>query len=186
MAPCAARSSARACLEVGARRKPAEQLGHAVHAAIHHRGGQMVRAGHDVRDDLGLRGIRNGRLEHADDRRRAVAEPDRLADDGGVAVERRAPEAMRQHRRARSLGAIVSRVEQAAEHRSKPHHAEVRAADDAGADDAGSPRPTSVKSTVEKSPKAAIGLHAARAGRGSRAPRSWRSRRRCPCALWRM
>ena len=95
----------------------------------------MVRARHDVRDDLGLRRIGNRRLEHADDGRRPVAELHRLADDRRVALERRAPEAMRQHRRARGLRAIIGGVEQPADHGPKAHHAEVRAADDAGADD---------------------------------------------------
>ena len=50
-------------VEVGARREPAEQLGHPMHAAVHHRRVQMVRAGHDVGDDLGFRRIGHRRLE---------------------------------------------------------------------------------------------------------------------------
>ena len=53
-----------------------------------------------------------------------------------VALQRRRPEAVRQHRRARGVRTIVGRVEQAAEHRPQAHDVEVRAADDAGTDDA--------------------------------------------------
>ena len=65
-----------------------------------------------------------------------VSEPDRLADDRRIALERRRPEAVRQHRRARRLRPVVAGVEQAAEHRPQAHDLEVRAADDAGADHA--------------------------------------------------
>ena len=40
-----------------------------------------MRAGHDVRDDLGVGRIGHRRLEDADHRGVARAEPDRLADD---------------------------------------------------------------------------------------------------------
>ena len=55
IAPWTARSSARAASSVDAGREPAEQLRHPVHAAVHHRRRQMVRAGDDVGDDLGFR-----------------------------------------------------------------------------------------------------------------------------------
>ena len=66
-------------LDVGARREPAEHLRHPMLAAGHHRRRQMMRAGDDVGDELGLRRIRHRRLEHADDDRRPRAETDRLA-----------------------------------------------------------------------------------------------------------
>ena len=68
-------------VQVGARRQPGEELGHPVDAAVDHRRRQMVRAGDDVGDDLGLGRVGDRRLEDADDRRRAVAEPDGLAED---------------------------------------------------------------------------------------------------------
>ena len=67
--------------EVDPRRQPAEEVGHAMDAPIDHRRGQMVRARHDVGDDFGFGRIRDRRLEHADDGRRAVAELDCPADD---------------------------------------------------------------------------------------------------------
>ena len=122
-------------VEIGAGREPAEQLRHPVHAAGHHRRRQVMRAGHDVGDDLGLRRIRHRRLEHADDGRRAVAEADGLADDRRIALERRV-----QNRWVSTAAPAASgrrrRAEQTAEHRPKAHHVEVRAADDAGADHA--------------------------------------------------
>ncbi len=123
--------------EVRAGREPPEQLGHPVHAAIDHRGVEVMRARHDVRDDLGLRRIRHRWLDDAHDRCGAIAESYRPADDGRIALPRGRPEAVCQHRRARGLRAIVGRTEQPAQHRPEPHHLEVRAADDTGAYDAG-------------------------------------------------
>ena len=123
-------------LERRARRQPAEQFGHAVHAAILHGGGHVMRAGHHVGDDLGFRGIRDRRLEHTNDRHRAVAELDGLADDRFVAVEPGGPEAVGEDRGRRGLRAIVGRIEQPPAHRAEAHHAEVRAADHSGLDDA--------------------------------------------------
>jgi hypothetical protein len=96
----------------------------------------MVRARHDVRDDLRFRGVRNGRFEHSNNRCGPGAQPDDLSKDGGIALEDRSPEAISEHRGARCLGSIVLRVEHAAEHGPKAHDVEVRSADDAGANDA--------------------------------------------------
>ena len=46
--------------------QPAEQVGHAVFAVGIHRGAEMVRARHHVRDDLGLGRIGHRRFEDAD------------------------------------------------------------------------------------------------------------------------
>ena len=96
-----------------------------------------MRARHHVGDDLGVGRIRDGRLEHADHRGTARAERDGPADDRGIAVERRGPEALGQHHDARRIRPIVGGVEQAAEHGAKAHHLEVRAADHAGLHHAG-------------------------------------------------
>ncbi len=63
----------------------------------------------------------------------AVAQPDRLSDRRGVALERPAPEAIGQHRGTRGLRSIVGRSEEAATHGLEAHHVEVGTADDAGA-----------------------------------------------------
>ena len=123
-------------LEVGARREPAEELRHPMHAAVLHRRRHVMRARDDVRDQLRFGGIRHRRLEHADDRRRAIAQLDLLAEHVLVAVQRLGPEAMRQHRHARRLRAIVGGIDQPAANRLQAHHREERSADDAGADDA--------------------------------------------------
>ena len=57
--------------ERGAGSQPREDLGHAVLAAGDHGGRKMMRAGDHVGDDFSGDGIRNRRLEHADDGRRA-------------------------------------------------------------------------------------------------------------------
>ena len=123
-------------LEVRTRREPAEQLRHAMDAAVLHRRGHVMRARHHVGDQLGFGGVGHRRLEHADDRRRAIAQLDLLAEHAVVAVERRAPEAVRQHRDARLVRAVIGGVDQAAANRLQPHHAEERAADHAGANHA--------------------------------------------------
>ena len=64
---------------------------------------------------------------------RAIAEPHGLADQRRIGLERRRPEAVGEDRRAGGVGAVVGGSEQAAEHRTQPHHLEVRAADDSGA-----------------------------------------------------
>ena len=102
-------------------------------SAGHHRGRQMMRAGHHVGDDLGLRRIRYRRFQHADDGGRARAEPDSFAENGRIAVEPGLPETIGQHGRAGGVRAIVSRVEQSAEYCVQPHHLEIRSADHAGA-----------------------------------------------------
>ena len=61
-------------LEIGARRKAAEQLRHPMHAAVHHRRVEMMGTGDDVGDDFSLGGIRHRRLDHADDGRGAIAQ----------------------------------------------------------------------------------------------------------------
>ena len=123
-------------LDVRARAQAAEQLGHPVHAASHHRGREMVRAGDDVGDDLRFGRIGHRGLEHADDGGHAFVEAHGLADHRPVALERRGPEPMRQHRRAGGLRAVVGRAEQAAHCRPQAHDVEVRAVDDAGTHDA--------------------------------------------------
>ena len=101
-------------------------------AAGHHGRTEMVRAGDDVRDDLGVGRIRHGGFQHADDGGRPRAKADGLANHGRVAVQGAAPEAMRQHRGASRIGPIVTGGQQAAENGPQPHDVEERAADDAG------------------------------------------------------
>ena len=123
-------------LEARARSEATEDLRHPMHASGHHRCGEMVRARHDVRDDLRFRWVRNGRLEDTDDSRGTLAKPDRLPNHRGIARQRGRPEAMRQHGRAARLRPVVSRAEQPAQHRTESHHVKVRPADDTGADHA--------------------------------------------------
>ncbi len=53
----------------------------------------------------------------------------------GVALQSRGPEAMRQHRHARGIRAIVCGVDEAAAHGPQAHHVEERAADHSRAND---------------------------------------------------
>ena len=121
-------------IDGGARSEFAEELGHAMHAALHHRGGEVVRAGDDVGDDFGFGGVGNGGLKHADDGCRARAEADGFADDARIAIERSLPERISENSGAFCVGAVVAHVEQAAERGMKSHHFKICAADDAGAD----------------------------------------------------
>ena len=96
----------------------------------------MVRARHDVRDELRLLRIGHGWFEDADDGRDAWTETNRLANHGRVALEHRRPEPVREHHRARRPGAIIGGVQQAAEHRAKSHDVEKRPVDDTSLHDA--------------------------------------------------
>ncbi len=73
--------------EGGSGSEAGEDLGHAVFAAGDHGGGQMMRAGDDVGDDLGRHRVGYGRLKHADDdgvaRAGEAFEADALAEDVG-------------------------------------------------------------------------------------------------------
>jgi hypothetical protein len=91
----------------GARREATEEVGHSVSALVHHGRPEVMRAGHHIRDDLGVGGIRHRWLEDPDHRGDARIESDSLADDLRVAVERRAPESMGQDHGARRAGSVV-------------------------------------------------------------------------------
>src|SRR5947209_1769931 len=93
-----------------------------------------MRAGDDIGDDFGFRRIRYRWLEHTYDGGCALAEPDGFAEHGWILLKPGRPETVGQHRRPGSIRAVVSRVEQPAEHRVQPHHLEIRSADDARAD----------------------------------------------------
>ncbi len=120
----------------GARQAP-EELRHPMGAAGHHRRTEVMRAGHHVRDDLGVGGIGDRWLEDTDHGGDARTEADGLADHGRVAVERGDPEPVREDRGARGSGPVVLGVQQTAEHRMKAHHLEERATDDASFHNAG-------------------------------------------------
>ena len=107
-----------------------------MHAPVDHRRVQMVRAGDDVGDDLGFLRVWHRRLEHANDRRRPIAQANGPADDGRVAPEGGRPEPVRQDSRAFRFRPVVSRVEEAAHHRPQAHDLEIGSADDAGANGA--------------------------------------------------
>ncbi len=117
-------------------RDAAEELRHTMRTIGDHRGPEMMRARHHVRDDLGVGRIRHGWLEDANHRGGTRPEPDGLADHRRIALERRGPEPVREDGGARRLGTIVLSVQQPTEHRAQPHHVEERAADDARLDHA--------------------------------------------------
>ena len=85
----------------------------------------------------------------------AIAEPDGLADHRRVALQRGGPEAMRQHRGAGGLRPVVGRRRAGGR---APARSPITSKYDPPTTPArttrGSPRPTIVKSMVEKSPKA--------------------------------
>ena len=169
-------------LEVRARREPAEELRHPMHAPMHHRRVQVVRARHDVSDDLGLRGIRHRRLDNADDRRGTVAEPYDLANRVRVARQRVAPEPVGQHHCACRLWTVVGHVEEPAAYGRRPITSKYDPPTTPARTTRGSPSPINVKSSVEKSPKVVSVLMRARRSLISgtenaalSAPMPWRS-----------
>ena len=113
----------------------------------------MVRACYDVRDELGLLRIGHGWFEDADDGRDAWTETDRLANHGWVALEHRRPEPVYEHHPAGRSRAIISGVQQAAEHRARsPMTSKNDPLTTPAFTTRGSwPKPINVKSTVEKS-----------------------------------
>jgi hypothetical protein len=123
-------------VEVRTRREPAEKLRHPMHTARHHRCRQVMRACDDVGDDLGLGRIRHRGFQHTHDGRGAIAQPHSFSEHRRVAVERRRPEAVCQHRRARRLRAVIGGPEQPAAHGAEAHDAEIGAVHDARAHDA--------------------------------------------------
>ena len=123
-------------LDFDARRESTEQLRHPMHTPVDHRRIQVMRARDDVGDDLGLGGVGNRRLEDADDRRGAIAQPNGPADHGWIALKLGGPEPVGENRRSSRLRPVVSRIDQAAQDRAEAHHLEVRTANDSGPDDA--------------------------------------------------
>src|SRR5580658_6560824 len=88
--------------ESGSRRQPSEQFRHAVNAAFHHRRGEMVRTGHHIGDDFGVRGIGDRGFEHADDSATSrthgtAAEPYGFAEDARVTMKGGGPETIGQN-----------------------------------------------------------------------------------------
>ena len=139
-------------------REAAEELRHPVRAVGDHRRAEVMRAGHDVRDDLGVGRIGHRRLEDADDRRGARTEADGLADHRRIAVERRGPEAVASGpprpppsgRRRCAFSRRPSTGRRPITSKNEPPTTP------AFTMRGSPPRPIIVKSTVEKSPKAPI------------------------------
>ena len=184
IAPSTALSSARADSSVwpGA---GGQIFRHAMDAAGDHGCGKMMRAGDDVGDDFGFGGIRHAWLQHADDHGRASAEANIFADDGGIALHYVGPKAIGEDGGTGCVGAVVVRVEQAAEDRMQAHYIEIRAIHYSGGTSRGSPRPIIVKPIVENSPKEEIVLTLARKSSISGTENAVLSAP-MPFALWRM
>ncbi len=119
------------------RLETAKELRHAVRSAGDHRRAEVMRAGHDIGDDLGVGRIGHGRLEHTDHCGGAWTETNGLADDGRIAVERSRPVPVGEDGRARGLRAVVGGVQQAAKHGAKAHDLEERPANHARLHDPG-------------------------------------------------
>src|SRR5437016_14110487 len=123
-------------IERDARSETAKELRHAVEAARDHGRREVVRAGDDVGDDLGILGIGDGRFEHADYGGRAIAneapaEAKRFADGAWIFPKSGCPETICENGNAGSFGTVVLGYDEPAEDGVKAHHFEVVAADDA-------------------------------------------------------
>src|SRR5262245_17144951 len=97
-----------------------------------------MRAGDNVRDELSLDWIGNRRLQHANDRRRAPAlvapKTDYLSYHATVGLQGVHPEPVGQHSSSGCIRTIVTRREQASQHRAKPHNFKIVAVHNSGAD----------------------------------------------------
>ena len=124
-------------LQRDARRKTTEELRHPMRAPRLHRRAKVVRAGDDVGDDFGIGRVGHRGLEDAYHRRWARSEAYRSPNNRWVSIERGRPESISQDRGRRGVRPIISRVQEAAKHRTKTHHLEERSVDDAGLDHAG-------------------------------------------------
>ena len=141
----------------GAWRQPAEQLCHAVPAVGHHRRPEMVRARHDVRDELGLLRIGHGGFEDADDGRDAWTETDCLPITVGslwsTVVQNRCVSTTAPAAPGPSSAAFNRRPSTG---RSPMTSKNDPLTTPAFTTRGSLPKPINVKSTVEKSPNAAI------------------------------
>src|SRR5208282_1683992 len=112
----------------------AKELRHAMDAAGNHGCRKVVRAGHDVGDDFGILGIRDGGFEDADDGGRAIAKAPKangFADDGRILLKRGRPETISENDGSGSIGTVVLSANEATENRVEAHDFEVVSADDA-------------------------------------------------------
>src|SRR5579885_2863675 len=121
-------------LESYTRFQAGEEFRHAVDASGNHRGGKVVRAGHDVGDDFGVGGVGNGGFEDADNSGGATHEANAFANHGGIAVECVLPESVGENGGTRGLRAVILLTEQAPENGMQAHDFEVGAANDSCAD----------------------------------------------------
>src|SRR5437879_5872504 len=114
----------------------AKELRHAVQAASDHGCREVMRAGDDVGDDLGILRIRNGGFQNADDGGRPIthgapAEANGFAEDGRLLPKTRRPETISKNGDADRFGTVILRSDETAEDRVQAHNFEVVAADNA-------------------------------------------------------
>src|SRR5215470_9133474 len=98
-------------VESGSRSESREEFRHAMRALGYHCRPEMMRTAGDIRDDLGLLRIRDGRLEHANDRAGAItlhaAKLDLLANYRRIFPKRVRPETIGENNDTGSLGTII-------------------------------------------------------------------------------
>ena len=125
-------------LESRAGGQASKQLRHAMDPSGDHGGRQVMRAADDVRDDLGIGGIRHGWFQHTDDGGHAggaaAFQAHGFSNHRRIALEHGGPESIGEHHRGGGLRTVVAHVEQTAQHGVETHDVEIRAADYAGAD----------------------------------------------------
>src|ERR1700740_2985557 len=98
-------------IQGGARSETAKDLGHAMEAVSDHGRGKVMRTGDHIGDDLGVRGIRYGGFEDADDAASPIAKDaaiktDGSTDDARVFLERCGPETIGENDHARRFGTV--------------------------------------------------------------------------------
>ena len=115
----------------------AKEFRHAMDAPVLHGRGEMMRTGHNVRNDFGICRVLDGGFEDADDSGRSIAEPGAEAkdftDDGRIALESARPEMRGQDGDAGGFRTVVFRADETAEDGMEAHHVKIGAVNDAGA-----------------------------------------------------
>src|SRR3981189_2907982 len=93
-----------------------------------HGGREVMRTAHQVDHLLCSARVGHGCFENTHDRGGACTETFQAngpADDRGVFLKNRAPEAISEHCGTSGLGTVIAHVEQSAEHRVEAHHFEI-------------------------------------------------------------
>jgi hypothetical protein len=121
-------------LERRSKSETREKFRHAMGALRNHGCRKVMRTARHVGDDFGLLWIRDARLEHADDCGQALTKVNGLANHRRISIEGVRPEMISEGNDAGRLRAVILRLDEASEHRTQAHDAEIGPVDHAAID----------------------------------------------------